>query len=68
MIENTQTMNLGQKVKMMKMAPVFHCKILAIAKYCLIYRYCDGKPPRGYIDPDQISWMRPEEFAPDHDA
>jgi hypothetical protein len=25
--------------------------------------YCDGAPPaRGFIDPEQIEWLRPEEY------
>ncbi len=37
---------------------------------CNIYlsqsnRYCNGTAPKGYIDPDSIEWLQPEDFIDD---
>lgn len=34
------------------------CKQYYSSNY--INSYCNGDPPKGYTDPDQISWLRPE--------
>ena len=26
------------------------------------YRYCTGKPPQGYVEPELVTWFRPEEM------
>lgn len=46
---------------MTNMAAKYQCK----DHYLLKNRYCDGTPPKGYADPEQVVWLRPEEITPD---
>ena len=45
-------------MKMIKMGLNIQCKF-----NCLFSSYCTGIPPKGYIDPDQIEWLRPEDMT-----
>jgi hypothetical protein len=33
-----------------------------VSHIILFYRYCTGKPPAGYTNPDDVVWIRPEEM------
>jgi hypothetical protein len=58
---NSSIKSLVPRMQKMLMAQDFQC--ITIILYLSNLRYCNGEPPKGYIDPEGIDWVIPEEIT-----